>query len=99
MDGQIHRRKQNKKRSTSCKNSYKRRVDRCIAENTFVCQNRGLCVCETESERLMDGLVYTARGVQRGVGRGICMIRGGHGWSDVIDLTGHMSPEERERFR
>lgn len=70
MDGQIHRRKQKQKKSTSCKNRYKRRVDRCIAENTFVCQNRGLCVCETERERLMDGLVYTARGVQGGVGGG-----------------------------
>lgn len=45
--------------------------------------------------RLMDGLVYTARGVQRGVGGG-CMILGGHGRSDVIDLTGHMSPEEKD---
>lgn len=27
------------------------------------------------------------------------MIRGGHGWSDVIDLTGHLSLEGRERFR
>lgn len=30
--------------------------------------------------------------------RSVC-YEGGHGWGDVIDLTGPMSPEERERFR
>lgn len=63
-------------------------------QNTFVCQNRGLCV--RQRERLMDGLVYTARGVQGGGEGEICVLRGGHGWGDVIDLTGPVSPEERE---
>lgn len=74
----------------------KRRVARCIAENTFAHQNRSLFGFDTEGERLMDGFVYTARDMQEGVGRRISMLRGGT-WSDVIDLTGLMSPEERER--
>lgn len=54
-----------------------------------------LCVTRRERERLMDGWVYTAGDIQEGVGGGISMIRGGT-WSDVMDLTGPMSPEERE---
>lgn len=50
---------------------------------------------ERQRERLMDGLVYIARGVQGGESE-ICVLRGGHGWGDVIDLTRPMSPEERE---
>lgn len=44
----------------------------------------------------MDGFVYTARDMHEGVGRSISMLQGGTR-SDVIDLTGPMSPEERER--
>lgn len=75
-----------------------RRVDRCTAENTFARQNRSLFGFDTERERLMDGFVYTARDMQEGVGRRISMLRGGT-WSDVIDLTGLKSPEERETQR
>lgn len=53
-------------------------------------------MCERQRERLMDGLVYTARGVQGGGERGICVLQGGHGWGDVIDLTGPRVPR-RER--
>lgn len=56
-------------------------------------------MCERQRDRLMDGLVYTARGVQGGWERGICVLRGGHGWGDVIDLTGPVSPEERDPDR
>lgn len=43
-------------------------------------------------ERLMDGLVSTSRGVQE---RDVYVARG-HGWDDVIDMTGPVSPEERQ---
>lgn len=66
MDGQTDRSKVH-----DAKDRYERRVDRC----TFVCQNRGLCERETEKERLMDGLVYTATGVQGG-GMCGCAARG-----------------------
>lgn len=51
---------------------------------------------ERQRDRLMDGFLYTARGVRGRGGEGICVLRGGHGWGDVIDLTGPVSPEERE---
>lgn len=60
--------------------------------NTFVRQNRGLCM----RQRLMDGLVCTARGVQGGRDREVCVLQGAHGWGDVIDLTGPVYPEERK---
>lgn len=44
----------------------------------------------------MDGFVYTARDMQERAEGRISMLQGGT-WSDVIDLTGPMSPEERER--
>ena len=59
---------------------------------------QSLCVCVGERKSLMDGLVYAARGVHGGEEREreISVLRGGHEGCDVIDLTGPVSPEERE---
>lgn len=43
-------------------------------------------------ERLMDGLVHTARGVHGEGEREIWILQGWHGLDDVIDLTRPMSP-------
>lgn len=40
-----------------------------------------------------------ARGVQGEAGRGVCRIGGGHGWSDVIDLSGHTSRGDKDTER
>lgn len=72
MDGQIDRSKQQQKGSRSCKNRYIRQVDRCITDNTFVCQNSRLCVCQTQT----DGWSYSRR----------CTRRSGEG--DLYDTSG-----------
>lgn len=75
MDRLTERRKKwEKKREVhDVKDRYKRRVDRCSAVHLFMSKQRSACMCrrKKERERLMDGLVYTARGVQGGGERGI----------------------------
>lgn len=100
MDGQSDGETGREKREVhDAKDRYKRQVDRCSAEHLCMSKQRTVCMGEIQREGLMDGLVYTAGGVQGGGEGEICVLRGGHGWGDVIDLTGTMSPEERERER
>ena len=62
--------------------------------NTFVCQNKRP-VCETPRETDGWSCLYSQRCTRRQGERDVC-CEGGHGWGDVIDLTGPVSPEERE---
>lgn len=39
-----------------------------------------------------------ARGVQAESGR-VCQVGGGHGWSRVMDWTGHTSPGDKDTER
>ena len=81
--------REKKREVCDAKVSYKRQVDRCSAEHLSMSKYK---VCERQRERLMDGHVYTARGVQGGGGRDICVLWRGHGWDDMIDLTGPHVP-------
>lgn len=53
-------------------------------------------VCERATGRLMDDPVYQPEAYKEKQGAGVCRIGRGHGRSDVIDLAGRVSPEDKD---
>lgn len=67
-------------------------------QNTFVCQNSGLCTWETERDWWM--VLSIQPEVYKEEGRELCVVRGTWmGWCDRYDWVQCPLKRERERFR